>query len=201
MGSMILITIGCESPKQKSKLDPEVKQVVETVFGEPDIYFDDALVNFAANDMAAAGQNLDEAIIFIRSLKLKEDSVLAKDLFFTVSELEALRDELLESKVSEESVLRETFGDVDAAIASYHLSIVADHLQSGTQDETDMERLERALLRLDHAATYKGYVLSAEEQSEIDQIRASIKAAEQSLSIWNRANKLLIKVKDKISNS
>lgn len=169
-------------------------------FSEPDLYFEAALENYTQGNLGIAAEDIGEAISFLQELEFEEDTANAPILAFAASELENLQNDLYASNVDSEDVLNDAFASANISIASYHLAIVEDYYKNGNAKKEGLERLHRAMIRLDKAVSYQGYQLSDEEKSEMEVIRSLIAKSEKSSpDLWNRVNTFFKKVDQKIS--
>ena len=197
----IVLTVGmvaCTSTSEQSA-STEYEAFDETDYGQPDGFFAQALSAFEAGDTAATVDHLGSAITFVRTLNYGQDSVHDETLNFSIEELINLQDDLQSGRVAAIDALEATFASVDKTIAAYHLAIVRDYFWNGTVNRRGLERMYRALVRLENAVQYDAYELTDDERAEIEGLKVAISAAEKTTpSLGTRVRNFFRKVDEKI---
>lgn len=173
-------------------MQAEVAAFLEADFLEPDIYFDQAMEYFNEGRMTDASESIHEAVDFIRTLTLQEDTLHTQLLYVASTELTQLSEEVGAGNITNSQVLYQVFTQVNLAIVAYQLTIVEEFYWMGGDKKEGLERLFQALLRIEYAMYYNDFELSSGDESRLENLRMEIlKAQRSSPELWKKIDKLI----------
>ncbi len=187
-----LVISGCNDG---TKLDSDKEIDVLMELEKPDMYFQGAVERFTEGNLTEAAELVDDAITFIDGLQIEGDLRYSEILDYLETELGQLRDDVADGNIDDVAKLYTTFASVDRSLATYHLRVVEEFYWLGGDSQEGLERLTRALIRIDHASQYQGFELSDEEKDEIQALKTALKDAERSNpALWKRTSAIIKKV-------
>jgi len=156
---------------------------------------------FKDKNFEAFAEDIDNAVFFLKSLNFDKDTIHWKILELAVLQLEGLQEGASNGSITDLDVLRMVFFKTDQSITAYHLAIVKTYFHEVNEKKQGLERLQRALIRLDNSIQYHTYEFTEQELVNLAAIRKEIANADKpTLQLWNKVNAFFNRTGQKTKN-
>lgn len=192
VGTFLVLAIGCSTNKSKDK---SVSQADVTIFPEPDIYFNNALVAFESNDIPTMLEQIALAKSFTASVVISEDTIHASVIEFALADLGELQKNLKDGKTYTSDQIRAIFSGVDQSIGMYHIYVVEAWIANEQYSEKVLNRVNRAVIRTENAIKFSSMTLTEVEEQELALAKKDLAKAEKiTHSNWSAIKAKLLKM-------
>ena len=187
---VLLILGGCGG---KNKADNNSQEIIEVIdFLEPDNYFEEAFTFFEEGDREATVDMISAASEFIQSIVIKNDTFYSPIIEVAVNKLGQLSEDILNGEVTSSDQLGEVFSSINRSVGMYHLLVIEDWVINETNNDSSLNRMHHALVRMDYALEYVALELTEFEKAELTELKEDVLKAEKATDkLWERSKKKL----------
>jgi len=88
--------------------------------------------------------------------------------------------------------LGEVFSSINRSVGMYHLLVIEDWVINETNNDSSLNRMHHALVRMDYALEYVALELTEFEKAELTELKEDVLKAEKATDkLWERSKKKL----------